>query len=427
MPKRKGADSFIPPTALYIHVPICASKCAYCDFYSLPASALPRGFEDALVEQTLDRARALAARFGASEIKTVYIGGGTPTMLSANGMDSLLRGIAGIVGGGVGRRPLEWTVEANPDSLGEEGLRLMADRGVTRLSVGVQSLDSRELALLGRRHSPAAALAALRLAASSGLELSADLITGIPRPKLEFWASREGGLASFARAIVDAGASHISVYDLTIEEGTPIAARKDLAFPTEDEAWEERCLLQAALSERGLRRYEVSNYSRPGRECFHNLAYWRMDSYIGAGPGAVSTLAREDGGSLRIEEAKDARNYRESEARETTIAPRDAAFETIMMSFRTVFGLDLEAFQRRFGRKAEELIGESLSRWSTRIVAGSPWPIADGRAASLPTPGREDANPALDGEGLDILNRFLGDCLVEIEGASWSSQASSFT
>jgi oxygen-independent coproporphyrinogen-3 oxidase len=414
-------DEYLRPEALYVHVPICASKCSYCDFYSLPASSLPAGFEDALVRSTLDRASRLAGRFGCDGFETVYVGGGTPTMLSPRGLDGLLGGIGELARGSRGRSPSEWTVEANPDSLAPESLDIMLSRGVGRLSLGVQSLDPDELRLLGRRHGRDEALLAVRRASERGLAVSADLIAAIPRPRGAPRSPRGAdALGLFARELVDAGASHLSVYDLCLEEGTPLAAAsRTLSFPDEDEAWEGRRRLEETLLEAGMRRYEVSNYAAPGRECLHNLAYWRMDSYIGAGPGAVSTVARRDGSSLRIEEPKAADGYGDLErggALETAIGVREAAFETIMMAFRTSFGLDLASFQRRFGRRAEELIGGTLSGWAKRLVPGERWPLPPGPASGGDGgPSAGSGGPALDGAGLDLLNRFLRDCLEEMD------------
>jgi oxygen-independent coproporphyrinogen III oxidase len=412
----RADNAYVAPAALYIHVPVCASKCSYCDFYSVPAASLSEGFEAQLVSSTLDRASRLAERFGADAFDTVYVGGGTPTMLSAASLDSLLRGIGTLAAGAGGRRPIEWTVEANPDSLKPETLDIMGERGVTRLSQGVQSLDPKELKLLGRRHGPDEALRALRSAAERGFAASADLIAGIPSQRGAHRESCDADrLALFARELIDAGASHLSVYDLSLEEGTPLAAAAgSLSFPDEDEAWEARERLEAALGEAGMRRYEVSNYAARGSECLHNLAYWRMDSYIGAGPGAVSTIAKKDGSSLRIEEPKSVAGYGDP-ARcaptETRIPVREAAFETIMMAFRTSFGLDLASFKGRFGRNAEDLIGGSLAAWAPRLSRGEPWPSSRDRIG----PSARSSGPALDGKGLDLLNRFLRDCLEEMD------------
>jgi oxygen-independent coproporphyrinogen III oxidase len=414
-----GAGEFLAPDALYIHVPVCASKCSYCDFFSLPASSQAEDFEDGLVDSTLRRASALADRFGAEGFSTVYVGGGTPTMLSAEALDRLLAGIRALAARCGGRSPVEWTVEANPDSLSREKLDVMVSRGVTRLSVGAQSLDPSELALLGRRHGAEEALLAVEMAAKTNMAVSADLIAGIPSLKSAADTTREPEkLARAARQLVGAGASHLSVYDLSVEEGSPLEAlRSVLSFPDEDEIWEERGRLEETLAEVGMRRYEVSNYAACGDECLHNLVYWKMDSYIGAGPGAVSTIARKDGASLRIEEEEAIRGYGEGgifKAAETLIGLRDAVFETVMMAFRTAFGLDLAAFARRFGLGAETIIGSTLESWRALIVPGEPWPRARGERGDE-SPARRSAGPALGGAGLDILNRFLGECLDEMD------------
>jgi oxygen-independent coproporphyrinogen-3 oxidase len=406
---RDAAAPFVAPAALYVHIPVCASKCAYCDFYSLPASCLAEGFELGLVRSILDRAAILSERFSASSFETLYIGGGTPSLLPAPAMDELLAGLGRLAGAEGGRGPAEWTVEANPDSLTPEALEIMSRRGVTRLSIGVQSLDPDELSLLGRRHGPEAALLALRRASEADFTVSADLIAGIPLPAdsgRDFGDPRKR--AAFARELLDAGARHLSAYDLSLEEGSPLAERASrLRFPTEDEDWEARLALEEVLRDAGLRRYEVSNYSAPGDECRHNLAYWRMDSYIGAGPGAVSTLARSSGSGLRIEEARLIGDYRERAAEaalETELGFRDSLFEFLMMGFRTVFGPDPETLRSRFGLELESLVGESLAAWEERLTQGEAWPGRGGAG------GR-----ALDARGLDLLNRFLVDCMLEIE------------
>ncbi len=403
------ASDFIPPTTLYVHVPLCRSKCSYCDFFSVPATSLSDGFEGELVGAILERAAILSARFGADAFKTVYVGGGTPTILSPKAFDTLLHGLEALACGSTMRKPTEWTVEANPESLSPEAIEIMLGHGVTRLSIGVQSLDPDDLVTLGRIHGPEAALRAVRLGADAKLAISADLIAGIPSSGESPSVIHDAGkLARFAGELASAGAGHLSVYDLTIEEGTPLASEKEhLRFPDEDDEWEARQRLESALFGVGMRRYEISNYSRVGDECLHNLAYWRMESYLGAGPGAVSTLVRRNGTSLRIEEAKAVEGYRRfasQTASENAVGLRDAVFESVMMAFRTSFGLDLDAFKLRFGMDAETLICDSLAAWKERIRVGEPWP---GMA--------ECAGPALDGQGLDILNRFLIACGEEID------------
>ncbi len=390
---------------------------------------------EGVVDATLDRLDALAGRYGPPDRKrcgfeTVYVGGGTPSILPRPLLARLLQGIAARLGPapGAGR---EWTVEANPESLDGAALDLMVSAGVNRLSIGVQSLDDNLLERLGRRARSRDALRALDLAAESGIpRRSADLIAGLPRTG--------GSLASEARVLLDAGIEHISVYDLVVEEGTALAAEiaaGHFALPDEDRAADEREDLESFLAARGFRRYEVSNYAIPGAESRHNLVYWRLDSYLGAGPGAVSTLvapgteyssvrpeysvpddleseafwaaaergaALPRGSSLRIEESRDLSAYvaggAEKAALCTAVRPKDAAFESVMMGFRSIFGLERQKFRRRHGLGLEVFIGETLDSWRAHLV-----------------PGLLPDSLALDGRGLNLENRFLEDCLAEID------------
>jgi len=415
---REDSTAILPPRALYLHMPLCASKCGYCDFFSVPAAILPRDGELQLVDSILDRAGELLRRFGSDRVDTIYVGGGTPTVLPPQVLDRLLAGAGKLAMDRRGARPEEWTVEANPDSLGPESLAVMAARGVTRISIGVQSLEPAELATLARRHSPEAALSAVSAAAAAGFSVSVDLMAGLPWPRGEL-PNTPQRLDRFARELIEAGATHLSIYDLTLEEGTPLARRaSELDFPGESLVCEARQALEAELSAAGMRRYEVSNYAAPGGECLHNLAYWRMDSYVGAGPSAVSTIRLAGGGSLRIEEARDLEAYSGAAAVETAIDPKDAMFETIMMAFRTSFGLDEVAFLQRFGVEAASLIGATLSAWAERIGPGEPWPGFESSQGSARGVARRVARRvALDGLGLDLLNRFLCECLIEMERA----------
>jgi oxygen-independent coproporphyrinogen-3 oxidase len=366
------------------------------------------------VEATLSRIDALLGRFSGGSgagIRTVYIGGGTPTALPRELLGRLLKGIAGRVEG-----ILEWTLEANPESLDDEVLDLAEAAGVTRLSLGVQSLDDGLLAALGRLADSGHALAAIRLAAKRpGLDLSADLIAGLPRKTV---------LATEASTLVAEGVGHLSIYDITVEEGTRLAAdveRGSIVLREGDEAWAERQEAESRLADLGFRRYEVSNYSSRGKESLHNLAYWRMDSWIGVGPGAVSTLQAapvtlgprgEQARALRLEEIKDPAAYADAggSALETEIDALDSAFEHLLMGFRTVFGPDTAAFRDRFGADPAALIPATLASWKGHLAKAEALPSALAGPGPAPEPWI-----ALDPSGLDLLNRFLVDCLSELE------------
>jgi oxygen-independent coproporphyrinogen-3 oxidase len=409
---------FVAPRGLYIHVPLCVSKCAYCDFYSLPVSAIAASALEALVRNTIDRAERLADRFEAGAFGTVFIGGGTPTVLPRPLLERLLGGVGRLAG-----EPREWTVEANPESLSQTTIDILRAFGVNRLSIGVQSLDDATLHLLGRPHDSQGALSAVEAALAAGFEVSVDLLAGLPRPSDALPAPSVLGDA--LRPLLGTGLRHLSVYDLVLEEGSSLRSSVEkghLLAQDEDEAWNERAAAGSLLAEAGLDRYEISNYAVPGHECLHNLGYWRLDSYIGAGPGAVSTLvsiprgaaARKgiDGGFLRIEEAKVLAAGPGGGgvfAEEAVIGPRDAAFETVMMGFRTAFGVQGRRFRERFGFELEELIGETLGRWKDRLVEGRPLPDW------MAVPQDREWGIALDDAGLDLESAFLRECLDEFE------------
>lgn len=403
------------PRALYVHVPFCRSKCTYCDFYSLPCgqgqpAELAAGYVEGVLAD-LDRALARLVPEGSRPFDTVYVGGGTPSVLPPAELSRLLSGIATRIGDCA-----EWTMEANPESLSNEVLDIAETAGVNRLSLGIQSLDDDVLALLGRPARRDASIAALERAKGRGhFRLSADFMSGLPGSHR---------LASDLALVCSLGLEHVSVYDLVLEEGTPLAMQEGAGvfeLPAEDEAAAGRAGAEAVLARHGLRRYEVSNFSRPGAECLHNLAYWHMESYLGIGPGAVSTFqAVADPGlapgvrgqALRVEEAKDLRLFahgRKLAACETLIEPRDSAVEMLMMAMRTVFGLEPGAFRGRFGIDPKELLKPSLGRWAASLVEGRPWPSPYGR-------GLAEAGLALAPDKLDILNRFLVDCLEDIDG-----------
>jgi len=269
------------PAHLYVHVPLCRSKCTYCDFFSrADDGSIPHG---ELVRRTLDLLRGwLGPEVRRVPLETLYIGGGTPTVLGSD-LVALIRGITDVM-------PLapaaEVTVEANPDSLTPDLLGDLARAGVTRVSIGVQSLDDAALQLIGRCHDRERALGAIRDAVAAGLDVSADLIAGIPGVSADAWAESLAG-------VLHAGVSHVSVYPLSIEPGTPMAAAiaaGTTPAPDEDGTVDAMNAAADLLEEHGLVRYEVANYALPGHESRHNTAYWTGRPYLGIGGGAYGML-----------------------------------------------------------------------------------------------------------------------------------------
>ena len=265
--------------ALYLHIPFCVRRCAYCGFYSQAVLAGDGRIAE-YVTVLINLVRRLGSAGLLAQVKTAYIGGGTPTLAGA-GLVCLAREIASRCPGLV-----EFTTEANPDSLTSALVGQLREAGVTRVSLGVQSLHDAELRSLGRAHTRRQALDAARSVKASGLDLSCDLMCGVPGQSMESWQESLEG-------IVATGADHVSCYPLSIEEGTPFDDRVlagTMQVPDAD--LQADMMLEAArmLGEAGLSRYEVASYARPGHACQHNIAYWTGVSYLGLGSAAASML-----------------------------------------------------------------------------------------------------------------------------------------
>ncbi len=279
------------PRHLYVHVPLCHSKCAYCDFYSEVDTGAPE--HAAVVGHTVKLLRGwLTPHVRWSPLDTLYVGGGTPTVLGPH-LVQLVRALTEVI-------PLagdaEVTIEANPESFSPKLASALAAEGVTRVSVGVQALDDEALVRLGRCHDSAAALGAIRAAREAGLAVSADLICGIPGVSAGTW---ERSL----RGVVEAGATHVSVYPLTVEANTPLAgaiAAGEASMPDEDATVEGMNAAARILGSLGLERYEVANYAVHGQRSRHNIAYWTGRPYMAIGGGAHGMVDGEQAHALGL-------------------------------------------------------------------------------------------------------------------------------
>jgi oxygen-independent coproporphyrinogen-3 oxidase len=343
--------------SLYLHVPFCSAKCDYCAFYSEAASPPARR------RAYLDRLRAdLAAASQPEPLASVFIGGGTPSLLEFPELDELL----GLVKEYFRLAPDgEWTVECNPDSLDGAKADLLAAHGVNRVSLGVQSFRPELRATLGRRGSLGdlpATLARLRAAGIARQNL--DLIYAIPGQTLAVW--RE----NLARA-VGLGVGHVSAYALTIEEGTRLAARLD--GPDDDSFEAMWDAADEVLGNAGIRRYEISNFARPGEECRHNLAVWQGGTYLGCGPAATSF----DGRDRWTQPASLADWLGGIPPERDELPPRDRACEILAFGFRTLAGWQWPAFRARTGHDALALRGPELAEL---VRLGLLAPAGDGLA-----------------------------------------------
>ncbi|MGN0287078.1 MAG: coproporphyrinogen-III oxidase family protein [Atopobiaceae bacterium] len=275
--------------ALYLHLPFCARKCAYCDF----ASRATRGDDPRMGRyvDALERLLEQVADLGLLEgCRSAYVGGGTPT-LAGEHLVRLVRRASGLA------RLCELTCEANPDSLSDELLEWLPRAGCTRLSIGVQSTSDQELRALGRLHDAHQAADRVQAAVSTGIRVSCDLMCAIPLQSEASWRRSLEDVVSW-------GVGHVSVYPLAIEEGTAFGRR----YGDEDPAWNDPDVQATRMSQahdylesRGFARYEVASYARPGQRCRHNLAYWTGVPYLGLGARAASMLTRE--GYLRLRRA----------------------------------------------------------------------------------------------------------------------------
>ncbi len=390
-------DGSLPPAALegagtrnfglYVHIPFCAVRCGYCDFNTYTATELGGGAsQDAyagsvLSELALGAGVLTASGFPARALSTVFFGGGTPTLLPATDLASILRTATALWGLTPGA---EVTTEANPDSVTPESLRVLRDAGFTRVSFGMQSAVPHVLAVLDRTHSPARVPQAVKWAREAGLKVSLDLIYGTPGESLEDWRTSVETALSYEP-------DHISAYALIIEEGTRLASRirRGQVPPIDDDDHADKyALADQLLSDGGLQWYEVSNWARtPSDQCRHNLAYWRGDDWWGAGPGAHSHL-----GGTRWWNVKHPRAY--AQALETGRSPA-AGREILSDTDRHVEDVMLRA------RLSEGLPTDRLTPEGRKAVAGL---IADG----LVEPAAAFAGEVV----LSFRGRLLADAVV---------------
>ena len=339
------------PVSLYLHFPFCASKCAYCDFASYPAE---REQIERYVQLLCEEIRENAAGMQNSEIITLYMGGGTPSILNSAQFERIFEALHAFRF----RKDAEITVEANPGSFRKEKLLTWLRCGVNRLSLGVQSFDDGELRMLGRTHKAEQAIRSYQIAMESGLpNVSMDLIYGIPGQDISSWR----GTLETALSLRPL---HLSCYSLIVEEHTRLRYQLQIKevppLPDEDTLAGMEDLTLDRLRDAGLLRYEVSNYAAPGYESRHNMVYWECLPYLGMGCSAHSCLngARfYNTSSLRLylTGKPEGRNLPEEMQ-----SPEMQQFERMMMGLRMVRGVDVQRFRRDFGKTPEEIWPESL-------------------------------------------------------------------
>ena len=336
----------VPRIGLYIHIPFCASKCAYCDFYSRAGCEgdMPR-YQQALRTHL----RECMPRIAPAYIDTVYFGGGTPSYYGARRIAELL---AEIKASGQLLRTAEITVEANPDSVTRADLRRLRHAGVNRLSIGMQSANNDILKMIGRRHNFQQVEMAMKHARMEGFDnVSLDLIYGLPSQSAGDWAE------TLARAL-ELHPEHISGYGLKLEPGTPMYELKDSPLiPDDDKQADMYLAMVETLARYNYQQYEISNFCIPGYESRHNFKYWRLDDYMGFGPGAHSCV-----GNVRYSYVRDLQGYINGVLHSgdmideyEQIGDFERGAEYLMLGLRTVWGITKAEYQAIYHNRFDEI------------------------------------------------------------------------
>ena len=336
--------------SLYLHYPFCKKKCNYCDFYSLPDLSGKRRYEKALAE-SLSCFKEARGR----EVSTVYFGGGTPSLFSKEGLDEIFSAIRenfSLLPGA------EITVEMNPESASEEILSAFAEKGVNRISFGVQSSSEKELSALGRLHNFSDAKLAVERARRAGIDnISLDLMYGLP----------EQTFFSFQKSLEDVlslSPKHISFYLLTLSTDVPLYQKRHL-LPDEETVRKMYLYASAFLQENGFEHYEISNAAKPGFRSRHNETYWTGGEYLGFGPGAHSYFNSKrffvkDG----VEEFILASNPADRLSEMEMIGKEDLLTEYLMLSLRRKEGISLDVLSQLAGKEFCDKVVKKMSLWS---------------------------------------------------------------
>ncbi len=337
----------LPPLALYIHIPWCVRKCPYCDFNS--HAATPELPEDAYVDALLaDLDQELPAVHG-RPISSIFFGGGTPSLFSANALGRLLAGVEQRI---PFASDIEITLEANPGTFEQEKFKAYRQLGINRLSIGIQSFQQAKLEALGRIHNGDEAIRAAGMARNAGFDnFNLDLMHGLPQQSLD------DALGDLQQAI-DLGPTHLSWYQLTLEPNT-VFWNQPPVLPEDDILWDIQEAGQALLARHGFHQYEVSAYAQPGRAARHNLNYWSFGDFIGIGAGAHGKLSHPDGRILRTWKTRLPKDYlnpaKPFKAGEKLLPVDELPFEFLMNALRLTDGVDAALFSQRTGLPLEQL------------------------------------------------------------------------
>lgn len=378
-------------TSLYIHIPFCVSKCDYCDFFSIGCGKkhIPHDYVEALCNEILFK----ISEYKVEKWNTIFIGGGTPSLLNQEQLQKIFNAITSV------KNPYikECTIEVNPDDITNELISIYSDLPITRISCGIQSMNQIVLKQSNRRSDLPTVIQALNIISKNWKRnFSVDIISGLPGQTTETFTEGLSNLLKF-------GMDHISMYSLTIEENTPLYKKIENGTIEYDFDYADQMWLKGReiLLSNGFNQYEVSNFSRPGKECIHNLVYWQLENYIGCGAGATGTIYGEK--SLRTTNLNDIEKYINYWHKQTLAQIPESVeeidletqkFEFLMMGLRTTKGISSQKWQNRFHQEMPQNIIKKFQLWSEK------------KLANIQITNNETFY-SLNQEGILFLNRFL--------------------
>lgn len=377
---------------MYIHIPFCISKCKYCDFFSVTCKAVPVDYITALCNEIEYRLKANNVTL----IDTIYIGGGTPSLLDNNQLERIFKAIKNNVDI---EKNAEITIEVNPDDVTKELLSDYKKVGINRISCGIQSMNDKSLQFVSRRANSKINLNTLNLFSKYwDKQLSIDIICGLPE-------DNKSTFLDTLNTIINIKPDHISMYSLTIEDETPLGKLVnenmiEYDYDFADELW---LYGKNMLAEHGYNQYEVSNFSLPGKECRHNLKYWNHKNYIGVGSGATGTIYNNDGSAFRWTNVKNIIEYVDFWCNKQSdnlpqqienINIEDSKFEFFMMGLRKIEGIKLSEYRNCFNCELPEYFIKLSEKWQN-----------DGNMEIIKT--KDDEIYTLGKKGILFLNKFL--------------------
>ena len=380
--------------AIYIHIPFCVRKCLYCDFLSAPASDETK---EQYVQALCREIREERKSYVNYKIETIFLGGGTPSLLSGEQLDRILGTVFDAY---QVADDCEISMEVNPGTVTKEKLKAYKRAGVNRLSIGMQSAVEEELQSLGRIHSSEDAFDTYELAIKTGFNnINIDLMSAIPGQTKESWKE------SLKRILdLEPAPAHVSAYSLIIEEGTPFF-EKTPTLPDEDTEREMYKITNDILSESGYLRYEISNYAKPGFACRHNCTYWERGSYAGFGIGAASLVEQ-----VRFSNTRNLKDYLEKYLKNATVAIKENRQELsveeqmeefMFLGLRMMRGVSAGKFSDLFGKTIEQVYPGIVEKYCRQ-----------GLLQKIPEQGSGEVRIALTERGIDVSNVIMADFLL---------------